>query len=108
MKAQRPGAFLPAPLWCAASSDLELLARILHLFDAAENLGTELAVRLPDHLHRVFVVDNVPRGRIDAHLAARTGCRIGLDRVDEGLGIELAVELLDRLEHGVDRVPGIS
>ena len=72
----------------------------------AKNLGAELAVRFADHLHGVLVIDDVARRRID--VAARAVARPILDLVDELVAVELAVELLDGVKDGVDRVLGIG
>src|SRR5665213_2971980 len=94
MTSGRPGPRLFRP----AAAHFELLALVFDRPDGAENLGAEFAVRFADDFHRVFIVDDVTRRRIDAYVTARAVARIGLDLVDESVAVELAIEPLDGLE----------
>src|SRR5215471_1129135 len=94
---------LPLP----AAADLLLLALVLHLGDHAQHLEAELAVGLAVDLYGALVLDDVAGGGIDRDVAARAVGRSALERRDHLLAVvELAVELLDRVEDGVHRVPG--
>src|SRR6185437_7685842 len=89
-----------------ATADLEDLALVLHRLDRAQHLLAELAVRLAIDFHRVLVLHDVARGRIDHDVTAWTVRRPTLERIDHlGAIVDLAVELFDRVEDGVHGVP---
>src|SRR6185312_594913 len=83
----------------SAAAELEHLALVLDVLRGAEDALAELAVRLAIDLHRMLVLDDVARGRIDLDRAARTARLPTLHRIHHlGAVAEVAVELL----HGVE------
>src|SRR3569623_201304 len=90
-----------------AAADLEHLALVVHGLGGVQHLHAELAVRLADDFHGVFVLHDVAGVSIDADRTARPGRRPPLHRVDAlGAVGRLTIDLLDCVEEGVHRVPG--